>query len=155
MIAKSQSVLDRGVILQFSTIEVDKQNAAIQLEKSVLQSDILEARVIELKKKKDDEASANIITIGRASNSDVVLYNKAVSKSHACLYFPTEDGIPYLVDVGSVNATYLNDQQLIPCKMYQINDGDEISFGPKITVIYLSAASFYDFLLAITVSYAT
>ena len=72
-----------------------------------------------------------------------------VSKSHASLFFPTDNKTPYIVDLESNNCTFVNDIKLTSYKMYQLSDGDELSFGPRTRLIYLSAKAFYEFLSAL------
>ena len=51
------------------------------------------------------------IYIGRRSNSQVVLSDKAVSKQHAVI-FVTDDSKWMVEDLDSVNKTYLNDEEI-------------------------------------------
>jgi pSer/pThr/pTyr-binding forkhead associated (FHA) protein len=87
-----------------------------------------------------------VITIGRAANNDIVLYNKLISKSHSFLFFLSVDQNPYLVDLGSANGTFCSKEKMAVYEMYQLKDGDEISFGPETRVRYLSRKAFYDLL---------
>ena len=139
--------LDKNVIFQFSTENIDAQSR-IDLDKRQHEDiDVLEARVIELTRKETNEY-IDVIKIGRSPNNDVVLYNKLISKSHAFLYFPAIGKSPFLVDLGSRNATFVNDVRITPYEMHQLADADEISFGPETKVTYLSPAAFYGFLVA-------
>ena len=90
--------------------------------------------------------SCKLITIGRAAKNDIVLYNKLISKSHAFLFFLAVDQDPYLVDLGSANGTFCNNKKMAVYEMYQLKDGDEISFGPETRVRYLSTKAFSDLL---------
>jgi len=74
------------------------------------------------------------------------LYNKLISKSHAFLFFLSVDQDPYLVDLGSVNGTFLNNEKMVVYEMHKLKDGDEISFGPETEVKYLSTKAFYHLL---------
>ncbi len=57
-----------------------------------------------------------------------------VSRVHACLQ-RSEDSLA-VIDLGSVNGTYLNGQRLTPNQPHEVNDGDEIRFGKLTTRIY-------------------
>ena len=139
--------LDRNVIFQFSTGNIDAQSL-IDLDNKQHESiDVLEARVIELTRKETNEY-VDVIKVGRSPNNDVVLYNKLISKSHAFLYYPAIGKSPFLVDLGSRNATFVNDVRITPYEMHQLADADEISFGPETKVTYLSPTAFYEFLVA-------
>ncbi|UCG11690.1 MAG: tetratricopeptide repeat protein [Deltaproteobacteria bacterium] len=144
-VERSKCILDQDVVFQFGTQQVDLRHGFDLLENGSPQTSVLEARVIEIKKRKAGTPSG-VIRIGRSADNDIVLYNKMVSKSHACLFLGTGDKIPYLVDPGSTNCTFLNQEKAAPCKMYQVKDGDEISFGPETKMIYMSAQGFYYFL---------
>lgn len=59
---------------------------------------------------------------------------KGVSRMHAC-FLRTEDALT-LLDMNSVNGTYLNGQRLIPQQPRVVQDGDEIRFGKLVARIY-------------------
>ena len=134
---------DPTVIFQFSTNEIDVPKVRNQLPHSLLIKDFLEARVIEVNRKKID-SDEGVVTIGRAASNDIVLYNKTISKSHAFLYFPDGHTGAQVVDLKSTNCTFINDAVITPYVTYDLADGDEISFGPQTKVIYLSTGTFYD-----------
>lgn len=139
---------DRDVIFQFSTSEIDVPQVRNQLPPDSMLKDFLEARVIEINKKKID-VDEGVVTIGRAAGNDIVLYNKTISKTHGFLYFPFAETGAYVVDLKSTNCTFLNDTIITPYVTYNLSDGDEISFGPQTKVIYLSTGTFYDFVLSL------
>jgi len=145
LIERFETIFDKDVIFQFSTRQFTDEDFRLHLQQSGNDMHILEARVIEIAKRKN-ESEEHIITIGRASSNDIVLYNKVVSKSHAFLYFPPDDKIAYIADVGSTNCTFVNDQKLTPYEIYPLAENDELSFGPQTKVIYLSPAGFYQLL---------
>ncbi|HVO85016.1 MAG TPA: FHA domain-containing protein [Syntrophobacteria bacterium] len=146
--------LDKNVIFQFSTEIIDAQSL-IDLDKNQhIPLDLLEARVIELSIK-DTNEYVDVIKIGRSPSNDVVLYNKLISKSHAFLYYPMHDKSPFLVDLGSRNATFVNGTKITPYEMHQLADADEISFGPETKVTYLSPKAFHEFLVAVRESSRT
>jgi len=145
LIERFDRIFDREVIFQFSTRQFTSGDLAISPEKVDTDTHILEARVIEVNKRKSKNEEY-IVTIGRSSNNDIVLYNKVVSKSHAFLYFPPDDKTAYIADVGSRNCTFVNDQKISPYEIHPLAENDEISFGPQTRVIYLSAAGFYQLL---------
>lgn len=59
---------------------------------------------------------------------------KGVSRMHSALR-RAEDTLT-LVDLGSVNGTYLNGQRLLPNQPRVIRDGDEIRFGKLVMHVY-------------------
>ena len=69
------------------------------------------------------------LTIGRDSSSHLTLpdLKRVVSKQHAELRW--ENGAYKVVDLGSKNFTYLNDQRLQSGKPYEVHYGDAIKIG--------------------------
>jgi hypothetical protein len=61
-------------------------------------------------------------------------YEKGVSRMHAA--FRKGEGMLNLVDLGSVNGTFLNGQRLIPNRPHMLRDGDEVKFGKLVCHIY-------------------
>jgi hypothetical protein len=148
LVERSRLDFDHDVIFQFSTNEIDVPKVSNQLAHAPMIKDFLEARVIEINKKKID-VDEGVVTIGRAASNDIVLYNKTISKSHAFLYFPLSETGAYVVDLKSTNCTFLNDTNITPYVTYNLSDGAEISFGPQTKVIYLTTGTFYDFVLSL------
>ena len=65
-----------------------------------------------------------MVTIGRLSESDVMVDDKGVSRRHAQIR--TKDGRSMLTDLGSTNGTKLNGQQV---QSRPLSDGDRITVG--------------------------
>jgi hypothetical protein len=145
LVERTQLFFDKSVIIQFITNVVDDEYAFKQMKQGAGQLEALKARVIEIKKRKSFRGS-DTITIGRSPENDIVFYNKNVSKSHACLYLTPSREYCYLLDVGSVNGTFLNSSKVASHTEYQLADGDEISFGPETKLIYFSPKAFHAFL---------
>lgn len=61
-------------------------------------------------------------------------YEKGVSRMHAAIR--KAEGSLNLVDLGSVNGTFLNGQRLTPNRPHMLHDGDEIKFGKLVCHIY-------------------
>jgi hypothetical protein len=137
LVEKTEKFFNESVIFQFSTDVVEDQHVLEQLSKGVKRKGALEARVMEIKKRKSI-TNPDMITIGRSPENDIVLYNRFVSKNHAYLDLGTSDEAIFLVDTESTNGTLVNNIELAPTGNYQLADGDEISFGPETKVIYFS-----------------
>lgn len=68
------------------------------------------------------------MTVGRASNRDLVLRHPSVSKFHA--WFETgEDGTVHVTDAESTNQTFVNMTALPPRAKTRIAPGDSLRFG--------------------------
>jgi hypothetical protein len=141
LVEKSQRFFDDNVMFQFSTDVVEDQDVLEQLSQGVSRREVLGARVVEVKKRKNI-TNSDMITIGRSPENDIVLYNRLVSKSHAYLDLGSSDEAVYLVDTGSTNGTFVNNSRLAPEGNYKLADGDEISFGSETKVIYFSPKAF-------------
>jgi hypothetical protein len=148
LVERSERFFDKSVIFQFVTDIADDQDVLDQLKNGTVQKEVLEARVIEIKKRKS-LARPGIITIGRGPDSDIVLYNKMVSRSHAYLCPCTSGETCNLIDIGSTNGTFLNDEKVASHEQYQLTDGNEICFGCETRVIYFSGEGFYKFLVGL------
>ena len=148
LIERVEMSLDEEVIFQLSTHQLDEPDVLSKIGGDTIPTSALRARVLEISKRKI-ESNHGVIRIGRAANNDIVLYNKLISKSHAFMFFLSAEQDPYLVDLGSANGTFLNDEKMVLYEMHQLKDGDKISFGPEVEVRYLSTKAFYDFLHSI------
>jgi hypothetical protein len=145
LVEKSERFLDKDVMFQFLTDVVEDEQVLEQLRQGNVRSAVLEARVIEIKKRKDI-TEPDKITIGRSPNNDIVVYNKLVSRKHAYLQLGREDQGCFLVDAGSSNGTFLNNNQITPHEKYQLTDADEISIGPETKVLFFASKAFHTFL---------
>ncbi len=65
--------------------------------------------------------------------------DEGVSRVHARLQ-QSEDALT-LVDMNSVNGTYLNGERLIPNQPRILSDGDEVRFGKLTTRVYFRATN--------------
>ena len=63
-------------------------------------------------------------SIGRQPGNDIVLQTSAVSRYHAQL--EVAEGQVFLVDLGTVNGTFVNDSQIEPNSRVSLDDGDVI-----------------------------
>ena len=145
LVEKSERFLDKDVMFQFLTDVVEDEHVLEQLRQGSVRSAVLEARVIEIKKRKD-LAEPDKITVGRSPDNDIVVYNKMASRKHAYLQTSSEAQACFLVDAGSSNGTFLNNNQITPHEKYQLTDADEISIGPETKVLFFASEAFHTFL---------
>ena len=66
-------------------------------------------------------------SVGRQPGNDIVLPTAAVSRYHA--QFDVAEGQVFLVDLGTVNGTFVNDVQVEPNSRVALSDGDRIAMG--------------------------
>jgi hypothetical protein len=145
ILEKSQRLLNKNVISQLITKVVADEHALEEIKQEALWTEILEARVMEIRKKKS-LSDLDTLTIGRSPDNDIVLHNKTVSGRHAYVILTSEDENCHLVDIGSTDGTFLNNNKIMSHETYKLADGDELSFGPEAKVIYLSSTAFYSFI---------
>jgi len=67
------------------------------------------------------------LTVGRQPDCDLVLDDPSVSKRHAVLIWDESTQACVVQDLGSMNGTYVNDNELFDETM--LSDGDVVSFG--------------------------
>jgi hypothetical protein len=85
--------------------------------------------VVSLRKRPNaDQILLDRISVGRASNKDIVLRDASVSKLHA--WFELHEARDFSVtDAGSKNQTYVNGEALVPRQPFPLAAGDAIRFG--------------------------
>lgn len=84
--------------------------------------------VLPLRKRTDDATFLDRISVGRATNKDIVLRHPNVSKFHA--WFEMGDaGSLYVADAESTNTTMLNGKKLSPRELTRVSPGDHLRFG--------------------------
>ena len=78
---------------------------------------------------KDQSIDINrLITIGRDANNDIVIRNDPlVSRRHALIEKEGKDY--FLLDKGSTNGSYLNNNPIPKCERIKISAGDTIVVG--------------------------
>jgi hypothetical protein len=84
--------------------------------------------------KKPNAPFADMITVGRTDNNDVVLKDITVSRFHA---FFRQRGDEWMVcDAGSKNGTLLRNAPLVPRKEQPLSSGDAVRLGDIATTFY-------------------
>lgn len=63
-------------------------------------------------------------------NDYVIKENRAVSRKHACIYW--EEERYYIVDLGSVNGTYINSQEIEINQKAELHNGDKVVFANEL-----------------------
>jgi hypothetical protein len=79
--------------------------------------------VLEIKKRRL-EPPVGIVSVGRASDCDIVLQHASVSRKHA--QFDYVGGL-FVMDLGSSNQTFVNDRSIVD--RVPVAFGDSIKFG--------------------------
>lgn len=85
--------------------------------------------VLPLRKRESaDRISLDRVTVGRATNNDIVLRDGSVSKLHAWFSLHEEREFS-LADADSTNHTAVNGQRLEPRKLRHLLECDRLEFG--------------------------
>lgn len=90
--------------------------------------------------KKTGAPFADMITVGRTSNNDVVLKDVTVSRFHA--YFRERDDHWIVCDAGSKNGTHLRGSQMTARKELPVASGDSVRIGDIVTTFYAAGDLF-------------
>jgi translation elongation factor P/translation initiation factor 5A len=67
------------------------------------------------------------ITVGRATNNDVIIRAQMISKAHATFLLDDGDRVK-LMDMGSANGTMVNGRRLKKREMVPVGSGDTVTF---------------------------
>ena len=154
LVKSSKSLMSNSVIRNFDTI----YRKTLELHRDGFSGHVYVdspgKSIIKLRKRKDSQHPLKIL-MGRSADNDIVFYNGDISRYHAFLYLkPLEQGY-FLVDLGSENGTFINGKKIRPNHGYSLNDGFQIRFGPKTTVIYFSPEGFYEFFKKVSLKAAS
>lgn len=99
-------------------------------------------RPLVLPVRKHQSVFADMITLGRASNNDIVVRSTQISKFHA--FFRETSELFELADAGSLNGTWIDSVRLVPKGPPQlIAPGVLVRFGPM-EFQFLDAGAFWD-----------
>lgn len=84
--------------------------------------------------------SKEIASIGRAVENDIVITSRRVSREHARVR--REGRRMVLVDMGSTNGTFLNDERVL--SPTELRDGDRVSIGSVSLVFHDPESTFLE-----------
>jgi len=78
------------------------------------------------------EMTETEMTIGRGADNHIVLADSQASRHHA--KFICDDTGVRIVDLGSANGTFVNDDRLRSNQPVQLNDGDHLRIGQTLLI---------------------
>jgi hypothetical protein len=78
---------------------------------------------------------AQRISLGRATNNDVILRHTSVSKFHASVE-PVDEDTVRIIDTGSTNQTSINDVTVPSRAPVEARSGDRLGFGSVEAVLW-------------------
>ncbi len=88
-------------------------------------------------------AFTNMISIGRATNNDIVIQNQYVSKLHG-FFRPLPDGSVTVTDSGSKFGTTIDGAPLKPNFALRIESGQTLVFGHSVVSTFFSPKGLYE-----------
>jgi pSer/pThr/pTyr-binding forkhead associated (FHA) protein len=139
---------DNPVIHQFKSINEQSKELGIEFSKDDIEITPTGKDIIEIRKIRNSQKLDQIV-IGRSPKSDIVFDDIAVSQTHAYIYVSTSDLKYYLVDLESLNGTFLNSNKLQSHEKYGLSNECEITFGSTTKVAFFSSGGFFQYLSAI------
>lgn len=92
------------------------------------------------------EGEYHMISVGRASNSDICVVYSHVSKFHAYFKKDMRSHEMMLVDPGSTNGTQVNGRKLAPKESHVLEDGDKVVFARVIRGAYHTSEGMWSFI---------
>jgi hypothetical protein len=93
--------------------------------------------VLPVRKRRDSNAFAMMITLGRAPNNDLVIPDQRVSKFHA--YFRRIGEQWAINDANSMNGTWVDGQQIPSGQSAPLRSGARIALAETLELIFLDA----------------
>ncbi len=98
--------------------------------------------------RKDDTKRSNAfgvgVTLGRATNNDLVVDQASISRFHAFFQEDPKTHVWHVVDAQSANGTFLGDGQLIPNRPAPLHDHAQLRFG-DVDLRFFSPTAFEEF----------
>lgn len=89
-------------------------------------------------------AFANLISVGRTPNNDIVLNHPAVSKLHAFFQAKADGSGHSITDSGSSFGTTLDGSRLLPNLARPLESGQVIRFGDAVHTLFLTPHGLFD-----------
>ena len=117
------------MIFQHETIAIMRAERAEELGK--LRAVISEASAV-VPLRKSPDSMWDHITVGRASTSDILIDDPAISNVHAHFEIDVDADVTSVQDVGSSNGTHVNRRPLQPHAPAVLKSGDCVRFGQTI-----------------------
>ena len=106
-----------------------------------------DASVFPLQKRAGVGGGAGVITVGRASDRDIVIPSSSVSKLHFYISKKPFSEDEYLIaDSSSTNGTKINGDPIIAHKRSEIRSGDSIELGYGFVLRFFTPSGFWEIL---------
>jgi hypothetical protein len=93
--------------------------------------------------KKATQETGTAITIGRAGRIDILIPHISISRKHACILFDKKNSQYFVMDVGSANGSFLNNEALMPHEPMVLTSGATVLFGRHVLCTFLLPQDMY------------
>ena len=108
-------------------IQTKNSSAPTQKRAAINAKEIVPKLVVNGKSK---PINRKLISIGRGKENQIVIADIKVSRQHALIKLEKDEY--YLIDTGSTNATFLNDNRIPSGKKVKLKNGDKIKVGQTV-----------------------
>lgn len=106
------------------------------------------AMIIPVRKRRDSNAFAMMITLGRAPNNDLVIPDQRVSKFHA--YFRRLGQQWTINDANSMNGTWVDGQPIPSDRSAPLRSGSSIRIAETLELVFLEPQAVHERLKALS-----
>ena len=113
----------------------------VKFTKERLQESVAQETLFAVEKRTGSNAFAMMITLGRASNNDLVVPDQRISKFHA--YFRQVGSEWTISDANSRNGTFVDGVQVPTDKGYPITSGARIKVAKSLELEFLDPQALY------------
>lgn len=120
----------------FRTLEIDPSSIRKKAQK------LLALPVLELKKRHGANAFGLMVTLGRATNNDIVLPHQAISKFHVS-FVKARDGT-WMIEDASSNGTWVDERKLLSRQRTPLRTGALIDLAHAVAFTFLVPERLYD-----------
>jgi len=93
--------------------------------------------------RKATQDSGEAITIGRSGQIDILIPHRAISRKHACILFDKGTSQYSVMDVGSANGSFINNEPLTPHVPKILTSGATVLFGRLVLCTFLLPQDMY------------
>ncbi len=100
------------------------------------------AKIIPVRKRRDSNAFAMMITLGRAPNNDLVIPDQRVSKFHA--YFRRLGQQWTINDANSMNGTWVGDKPIPADRSAPLESGSSIRIAETLELVFLEPKAVFE-----------